>query len=180
MVMFSSEDAKAHPIYAEYIQKVLPTVPSNPKVWNALLDCAGIERGGKDRIAAGPAIGVARLALSRGFPPQIVPWFNSDISRWAEFRFKESERIYVNVHWIVEFQKGSNPIKPNPQHFVVSSVLHELVHYLDFKLDGELQDAEIVGDKLRFIQGKEQGHTFELNAYGGTKNFEGVIINKGP
>ena len=141
MVMLTPDDAKKYPLYTAFVLSNVHTVASDAKVFNALLDCAGIERGGGTRIPAGPTIGVARMATMRGLLPWIVPWFNSDISRWAEFRPKEPDRLYVNLYWIVEFEKSPNHLKPAPQHFVVATVLHELVHYLDFTVDGRLQDA---------------------------------------
>lgn len=181
MVMLSSVNAKAHPIYAEFILTEVSKVPQDTKVWKALLEYAGVDRKEKGKVEDKMATLVPRLALKQGFPPEIVPdWLKFDTGRWAEFRPNEPERIYVNTHWIKEFEKDKNFLMKHPRHFMLSTMLHELVHYLDFKLDGKLQDAEIAGGKLKFIEGKEQGHAFELKAFGGTRNFAGVVVNKGP
>jgi hypothetical protein len=169
MVMLSSANVTAHPIYAEFIQTEASRIPSDVKVWNALLACAGIERKEKE---AGVKLAtmVPNLALAPGLPPEIVPdWLKFDTARWAEFRPSEPERIFVNTHWIKEFAKNKNFLMKAPRHFILSTVLHGLLHYLDFKLDGEFQDAETVDGKLKFTEGKEQGHAFELRAFGGTK-----------
>jgi hypothetical protein len=181
MVMLSPANVKAHPIYAEFIRTEVSRVPADVKVWDALLECAGFDRKEKGKVADKLATLAPRLAFTAGLPPEIVPdWLKFDTTRWAEFRPSEPERIYVNTHWIKEFETNKNFLMKAPRHFMLSTVLHELVHYLDFKADGKLQDAEIVNGKLKFIQGKEQGHAFELRAFGGTKNFAGGVVNKGP
>jgi hypothetical protein len=157
--------------FAEFISKEIPRVQDNPQIWSALLAVSGISRpqNGKSIPVGIAGILLARSALIFGTPPQVVPISIKTPNECAGFDPKTPDVIYIGEDFIKRFEKDY-PHEPACK-FMLASVLHELVHFLDFKKDGSLQDADIlpngVKDKLWVkITGMDQGHIFEMAAFG--------------
>ncbi len=168
MVWFTKEDAEKYPHFAYLALKVMPVFANMPHIRTALSSSAGIdEAGSATRMKDVGGKALINLATGAFAPPQIAVWLVfGEFNRTAEYRPAEPDRIYVNINWIAKFERDH--AKSEAQRFMLATVLHELVHYLDFKHDGRFLDAEIVGGKMKIDQENERGHLFEKLAFGGT------------
>lgn len=64
------------------------------------------------------------------------------------------------------------------RRFIKATVLHELVHYLDYLADNDFQDYEIRGKKkIRKKEVPERGFVFERLAFGECAHRDGGIIS---
>jgi hypothetical protein len=113
---------------------------------------------GNSRVEAG-------LAMKNGNPPRITWKLYSDPTFYAEYEHL-TKCIYLNEDFVARFEK--TPENQAARQFVKATVLHEMVHHLDF-LDGSFQDYDLVGVKKIPKEGvEERGHAFERMAFGRT------------
>lgn len=128
----------AYPKTSKWIEKNMPTVSSKPKVWKAFVKYSELKSA------------AATLALTPGKLPEIhfehMPGSNG--------RFKGSkfpDRIFLAKEICDKFEK-SDSTNPKMHLLVESTLLHEMVHWGDWK---DSKD-----------QAGEEGKAFEKAAYG--------------
>lgn len=147
-----------YPGFSKFVMSEVPKVKDNPKIWSALLEAAGIPAPskGKDGKLGDPLADlIARIAIGSGTLPQIVPKV-LDIDVYGEFRSADSSRINICELWVEKFEKDS--WLKEAQIWVLATVLHEIVHYLDFAKDGSFIDCH--RDDV------DRGFVFEERAFG--------------
>jgi hypothetical protein len=165
MVWISEEHSKKYPKYTKYILTEVPKVADNPVIWKALIGAAGFSP--KETIIHIALRRYAKLTIGSGTPPQIVPTNLSDAS--GEFDLK-NDRILINEEIISRFEVEHT--RRNACEYMLATVLHEIVHYLDFHRDGSFQDFDIVGGETVLkawakAADTDMGDIFEKAAFGG-------------
>jgi hypothetical protein len=167
MVSIKTEEAAKYPNFANLVLKVLPTFAAAAHVTTALWKCAGVDAAGERGMKDLGGTALVKIACGASGPPEIATWLIfGEFNRAAEYRPSDPDRVHVNINWIVKFEQDH--AKAAAQRFMLATVLHEIVHYLDFKLDGRFFDAEIIDGKMKIDQDKERGHLFEKMVFGGT------------
>lgn len=129
---------KNYPKLTSWIQNHLPKIKDNKKVWDAFVKYSELS----------PA--KAELALKIGNPPEL----HSEVMPNANGQFigaKYPGRIYLAKAICEKFEKSDDK-KPEMHVLVESTILHEMVHWGDWK-DGKDQAGE-------------EGKKFEKSAYG--------------
>ena len=129
---------KQYPKLAAWIEVNLPKVKSKPKVWNAFLKYSELTSS------------QASTALTKGFNPEIhfriMPGSNG-VFHGAKF----PNRVFLAKSICYKFETGDMK-NPNMHILIESTLLHEMVHWGDWK-DGKDQAGE-------------EGKAFEKAAYG--------------
>ncbi len=109
-----------------------------------------------------------------GFVPRITYTYKSNDD---EFHYYDQETLTIHFGMIRASQINDEPHNLGYQKYTKAVVLHELVHHVDYILDGKFEDYEIVGSKKKRIKGvQERGHYFEKLAFGGTVTMSGGVI----
>lgn len=164
-MLISKEHIVEYSVFSQFILTEVPKIKSNPKVWDALLFATGIPKNisGKDatikyrrdgKLGDKLADVQARTAISVGMPPQIVP-FDLPLEIYGAFHTATPAYIYINKSWIDKFQKDS--WLKDAQKLILATVLHEIVHYLDYAKDNSFLDCK--------RDDKDRGFVFEELAY---------------
>lgn len=165
MVLVLGRNSVTFPAFANFIHSDIPEAVQVPKIWNAMLDCAGILWWTSKAMDA-------RTWMLPMVMPEIVPTLDSrlDFNRVAEYRFKDPWKIYISMAVVAKFEAArSGEGITRARRFMRGTILHEMVHFLDFWADGAFLDADIVNGALVHKEdSKERGHRFEKMAFGGT------------
>jgi hypothetical protein len=162
MVIILPAHGEKYPKFSSYTLEMIEKVRDEPAVFKEMC-FAAFENVGQ---LMSDLPFQAAQALVRGHPPLIAPtWFlDKDTTHYAEFN-PANNFILINEYWVSQFEKDHE--KYEARKFVKATVLHELVHYMDF-LDGRLQDYDIVGSKKIPKPGvEERGEYFEKKVFGG-------------
>ncbi len=129
---------KQYPKLASWIEANLPKVKTKPKVWSAFLKYSEL------------TCTQATTALTKGFDPEIhfrvMPGSNGQFQG-----VKFPNRVFLAKSICDKFE-SSDMKNPNMHILIESTLLHEMVHWGDWK-DGKDQAGE-------------EGKTFEKAAYG--------------
>lgn len=129
---------KSYPKLSTWIEVNMPKVRAKPKVWSAFIKYSELSSS------------KALLALTTGQPPEI----HFDVMPRANGQFSGSRfpnRVYLAKSICEKFEKSDS--KNTNMHILVeSTLLHEMVHWGDWK-DG-------------IDQAGEEGKMFEKAAYG--------------
>jgi hypothetical protein len=180
----NEEDKKSYPKFAEFIMAEIPKAMLIPKIWNSFLFYSGLmseedfinsEKNGKDsekkvnKMKDKHAVILAKFCIMSGPPPQIYPDSSikdKDIS--GEFNFlRYPNTISINSYWIKKFEMNDNHKKTLPRRYILATVLHEMVHYLDYLHDKKFKDRIKTIDNKIVHHPYDQGHKFETTAFGG-------------
>lgn len=151
--------------FFEFIWTELPKLQNDPKICGALGCFAGLES--KDWW-------MIKHALKYPNAPKLCAkdlQSGNDTIDVAEFDPETPYSIYISIDSLTKFQKSCyNPVA---QKFILSSVLHELVHYLDFAKDKKFIDSDYDPRTHRVTRKAwtnggvyDQGWMFELAVYG--------------
>jgi hypothetical protein len=170
-------DVKDMPKVKKYLSDELPKVTGNQTVWKALLTWSGFQEGGKP--TAKDAEKAARTAVGGTSGPRVKlaatilsdPTAANASDANGIFYPKDPEVLVIRTA-IAEFYNqniDSASHKDRAIQLIESTVLHEMVHYLNWqhlkKVKG-FKDAS--GTDI-----KEMGKSFEIAAYGRDIGSEG-------
>lgn len=109
-----------------------------------------------------------------GSPPRITYTLNN-----SDDEFHEYDHLTQTIHFgmIRASQINEKPDDEGYQKYAKAAILHELVHHVDYILDGKFEDYVIDGGKKTLPAGVvERGHYFEKLAFGGTMSMKGRPI----
>ena len=177
----NEEDKKSYPKFAEFIMAEIPKAMLIPKTWNSFLFYSGLmseedfinsEKNSKNSekkentMKNKHAVILAKFCIMSGVPPQIYPNAsinNKDIS--GEFDLRYPNTISINSYWIWKFEMNDNLKKPHPRQYILATVLHEMVHYLDYLHDKKFKDEIKIANNKIVHHPYDQGHKFEINAF---------------
>jgi hypothetical protein len=108
-----------------------------------------------------------------------TPRITTSRKRHSDVNFHEYDHLTQTIHFS---EQGAREFEGNStdagyQNYVKASILHELVHHVDFMLDGEFEDYEIKGGTTTIRPGVyERGYLFEDLAFGGTVMPSGKVV----
>lgn len=159
-----AENMEQLPRFTVLIQRDISRVPwESEKTWNAMLRCAGIF-GWSEKAKQASAFMLPWVG------PEIVPSLEAhlDFNRVAEFRFAEPSKIYFSWQVLARFETTkSTGGRARSMRFMHASILHEMVHFLDFWADKEPQDGKRENGKwVRDLTKDDVGFRFEKIVFG--------------
>jgi hypothetical protein len=162
MVWIAREDHEKYPNFGNFVLKTVTKAPDEPEIWKAMLLAShkGMQIIKSDLRAK------ALKVMGAGSIPRITwKWYlHKDTTFYAEFEHT-TNYIYINQYHVERFEKDHE--NWGAQRFAKAVVLHEMVHCIDYLLDDEFQDYDIVGDKKILKKGvEERGDYFERMAFG--------------
>lgn len=162
MFVFYNENC---PNFFNFLLSEIPKAMNDKKIWDALLIAAFGYKSVFPYRKESEAL--AKTALLLGFPPVILPTVIDGFNTVAHYNHLAQRRIEVNWNIILKFESAHKEKKA--KDFMLASVLHEIVHYLDF-FDNDPQDFDINGNTIKKKPWAEeantdQGHIFEEMAF---------------
>ena len=161
MVFIATEDQNEYPKFSQYVLGMVPNARNEPNMFPNMIRAAFEYRQVFDVeliIKASDAMGV-------GTSPRITWSWDQTVS-YAIYEHT-TEAIVLNKLYVVKFEQDHT--NWGAREFVKATVLHELVHHIDYIVDGAFLDHEINGSKKNRKSGvKERGEYFEELAFGRT------------
>lgn len=173
-MLINNKDFGLYPNFSKFILGAVPKIQHNSKIWNALLNATGTPKNteGRSGLSWGqiqiPAILgssiaelTAKVAVMGGMPPIIVPKELSHPDIDGEYHTATPHEIWMNTYWLKRFEEDAQAKRAmkKPKEFAFATVLHELIHYLDFTLDNNFSDC----DRSDL---DDNGYRFEDEAFG--------------
>jgi hypothetical protein len=173
-------DVKDMPKVKKYLADQLPKVTGNQTVWTAFLKWSGYQIAGKPMAADASTAATTAVGGTGGPQVKLAATILADpnTANVGEangiFYPKEPEILVIRIA-IAEFYNkniDSATYKDRANVLIESTVLHELVHYLNYKHHKKVRGfTEGSGADAKEI--KEMGKRFEKDAYGRDIGSEG-------
>lgn len=173
MVWIANEDAERFPKFAEFVYSTVIKATGDAKVRNAMVFAAltPLQTADKELLVK------IMNSFNVGGPPRIAPKFFRSPQTDIDAEYDHLGNV-INIAARHALDFNNSPENKELQRFLKATVLHELVHYLDYLADSEFQDYEIRGKKkIRKKEVEERGFVFERLAFGECASKVGGIVS---
>jgi hypothetical protein len=157
MVWIHDEDRKKYPNFSDYVLRMVPNARNEPDMFPNMILAAFEYR----QIFQPDLLIQAGNAMGIGPNPRIT--WSLEISQSFAIYHPWTQVIILNELYVLKVENDHK--NWGAQQFAKATVLHEMVHHIDFIIDKTLQDYD-VNNMRRKSDVKERGEVFEEMAFG--------------